>query len=114
MPSTRTTSSVGVALARRLRTGTVEVDGNPAGVVAPSGGFKASGIGRENGREGLDAYTEIKSIGLPLEGPRRVISALGDDLARHFAPPRRPDRPGDSAQGGRARPRRRASSTRSE
>lgn len=56
----------GVALARRLRTGTVEVDGNPAGVVAPNGGFKASGIGRENGREGLDAYTEIRSIGLPL------------------------------------------------
>ncbi|WP_230673267.1 aldehyde dehydrogenase [Rathayibacter sp. Leaf248] len=58
----------GVAVARRLRTGTVEVDGNPVGVVSPSGGFKASGIGRENGREGLDAYTEIKSIGLPLRG----------------------------------------------
>jgi len=57
----------GLAIARRLRTGTVEINGNPAGVIAPSGGFKASGIGRENGAEGLDAYTELKSLGLPLD-----------------------------------------------
>jgi betaine-aldehyde dehydrogenase len=29
------------------------------------GGFKASGIGREQGREGLDSYVETRSIGLP-------------------------------------------------
>jgi aldehyde dehydrogenase (NAD+) len=55
----------GVALARRIRTGTVEVNGSPAGFHAPFGGFKSSGIGREAGLEGFDAYVEIKSIGLP-------------------------------------------------
>lgn len=55
----------GVAVARRVRTGTVEVNGSPAGFHAPFGGFKASGIGREAGTEGFDAYVEIKSIGLP-------------------------------------------------
>lgn len=56
----------GVKIARRIRTGTVELNGNGVGWLAPAGGFKFSGIGRENGPEGLDAYTEIKSIGLPL------------------------------------------------
>ena len=34
----------------------------PADPAAPFGGFKASGIGREHGREGLDAYLETKSV----------------------------------------------------
>jgi betaine-aldehyde dehydrogenase len=55
----------GVRVARRIRTGTVEVNGSPAGFYAPFGGFKSSGIGREAGPEGFDAYVEIKSIGLP-------------------------------------------------
>ncbi|MFG2813636.1 aldehyde dehydrogenase [Streptomyces sp. NPDC048410] len=55
----------GVALARRIRTGTVEVNGSPVGFHAPIGGFKSSGIGREAGLEGFDAYVELKSIGLP-------------------------------------------------
>ena len=55
----------GVRVARRIRTGTVEVNGNPAGFHAPFGGFKSSGIGREAGPEGFDAYVEIQSIGLP-------------------------------------------------
>jgi aldehyde dehydrogenase (NAD+) len=55
----------GVALARRIRTGTVEVNGSSAGFHAPFGGFKSSGIGREAGLEGFDAYVELKSIGLP-------------------------------------------------
>jgi aldehyde dehydrogenase (NAD+) len=33
--------------------------------VAPFGGYKASGIGREFGREGLDHYVELKSIAPP-------------------------------------------------
>ncbi len=57
----------GLALARRLRTGTVEVNGNPVGFSAPIGGFKDSGIGREAGMEAFDAYTELQSIGLPRE-----------------------------------------------
>jgi aldehyde dehydrogenase (NAD+) len=55
----------GLDLARRIRTGTVELNGYPAGFHAPAGGFKCSGIGRENGPEGFDAYVELKSIGLP-------------------------------------------------
>ncbi|MGW4561252.1 aldehyde dehydrogenase [Streptomyces sp. NPDC004561] len=55
----------GVALARRIRTGTIEVNGSPVGFHAPIGGFKSSGIGREAGLEGFDAYVELKSIGLP-------------------------------------------------
>jgi aldehyde dehydrogenase (NAD+) len=54
-----------LSVARRIRTGTVEINGNPGGFHAPIGGFKRSGIGREAGLEGFDAYVEIKSYGLP-------------------------------------------------
>ena len=57
----------GLSVARRMRTGTVELNGNPAGYHAPMGGFKSSGIGRENGPEGLEPYVEPKSIGLPAD-----------------------------------------------
>jgi acyl-CoA reductase-like NAD-dependent aldehyde dehydrogenase len=57
----------GLEIARRIRTGTVALNGNPAGLAAPVGGFKASGIGREQGREGLDSYTEPRAIGLPAD-----------------------------------------------
>lgn len=53
-----------MSVARRIRTGTVEVNGAPVGFTAPIGGFKASGIGREAGLEGFDAYVELKSYGL--------------------------------------------------
>ncbi|MFF0488692.1 aldehyde dehydrogenase [Nocardia sp. NPDC004068] len=56
-----------LAVARRIRTGTVEVNGKGVGFHAPIGGFKNSGIGREAGPEGFDAYVEIKSYGLPDE-----------------------------------------------
>jgi acyl-CoA reductase-like NAD-dependent aldehyde dehydrogenase len=57
----------GLAIASRIRTGTVEINGSPTGFTAPVGGFKGSGIGREAGPEGLDAYTEPRSIGLPTD-----------------------------------------------
>ncbi|GAA2831537.1 hypothetical protein GCM10020220_020560 [Nonomuraea rubra] len=44
-----------LAVARRLRTGQVSVNFNP---VAPFGGYKGSGIGREKGRYGLEEFTE--------------------------------------------------------
>ncbi len=62
----------GLALARRMRTGTVELNGSPVGFSAPIGGFKDSGIGREAGLEAFDAYTEVQSIGLPGEFVYRV------------------------------------------
>lgn len=55
----------GLAVARQMRTGTVELNGSPVGAHAPTGGFKCSGIGRESGLEGFDAYVELQSIGLP-------------------------------------------------
>ena len=36
-----------------------------AGMQSPAGGFKESGIGREGGLEGFDAYVETRSISLP-------------------------------------------------
>ena len=52
------------AVARRLRTGQVEVNGGAFNAVAPFGGYKQSGVGREYGRFGLEEFLEIKSIQL--------------------------------------------------
>ncbi|GII55867.1 aldehyde dehydrogenase [Planotetraspora thailandica] len=52
----------GLAVARRIRTGTFMVNGAPAGFDAPFGGYKSSGIGREFGSVGLSTYLEYKTI----------------------------------------------------
>ena len=53
----------GVAVATEVRTGTFGVNqGYPMDPFAPFGGVKASGYGRELGREGIDSYTDTKSI----------------------------------------------------
>jgi aldehyde dehydrogenase (NAD+) len=57
----------GIAVARQIHTGTVEVNGNVTGFQAPMGGVKGSGIGRESGMEGFDAYVEYKAVGLPMD-----------------------------------------------
>jgi len=54
-----------VAVARRLRAGMVDVNGGGFNMLAPFGGFKQSGYGRELGRHGLGAYLEVKSLQLP-------------------------------------------------
>ncbi|WP_327108102.1 aldehyde dehydrogenase family protein [Nonomuraea glycinis] len=51
-----------MAIARRLRTGQVDVNGAHWNVLAPFGGYKQSGNGREFGRHGLEEYLETKSI----------------------------------------------------
>jgi len=50
-------------VARKLRSGMVDVNGAGIAVDAPFGGFKHSGIGREAGREGLLEFLEVKSVG---------------------------------------------------
>jgi len=49
-------------VARRMRTGQVDVNGGRFNPLAPFGGYKRSGIGREFGRYGLDEYFQIKSL----------------------------------------------------
>jgi len=56
-----------LAVARRLRAGFIGVNGGaPYGADVPFGGYKASGVGRQNGRAGFDQYTEIKSVAYPV------------------------------------------------
>jgi aldehyde dehydrogenase (NAD+) len=55
----------GMQIARRVRTGTYGVNMYMIETCAPFGGFKASGIGRELGPEGLMSYLEYKSIASP-------------------------------------------------
>lgn len=50
------------AMAKRLRAGSVKINGAGMEFALPFGGFKQSGIGRENGRQGVEAFTEIKSV----------------------------------------------------
>ena len=49
-------------VARRIRTGQVDVNGGKYNPLAPFGGYKHSGIGRELGMYGLEEYFQIKSI----------------------------------------------------
>ena len=50
------------ALARRIRTGNVHLNGAPVDPSAPFGGYKQSGNGREWGTYGLDEFLEVKAI----------------------------------------------------
>jgi aldehyde dehydrogenase (NAD+) len=55
-----------MSVARRVRTGTLMVNGgfwNAPDV--PFGGYRQSGVGRENGVEGFEEYLEVKAIALP-------------------------------------------------
>ncbi|MCC6765356.1 MAG: aldehyde dehydrogenase [Deltaproteobacteria bacterium] len=52
----------GIDIARRVRTGTHNVNFFMMAMTSPFGGFKSSGLGRELGPEGLRAYLEPKTI----------------------------------------------------
>ena len=59
----------GRALANRLRVGVVRVNGlDPYAADAPFGGYKQSGLGRQNGLEGFEQYLQTKTLGLPAAG----------------------------------------------
>jgi aldehyde dehydrogenase (NAD+) len=54
-----------MAIARKVRTGSISVNGGVwYGADAPYGGYKSSGIGRQNGIEGFNTYLETKLIGI--------------------------------------------------
>ncbi len=54
------------AIARRVRTGTLSLNGGIwYGADAPFGGYKQSGIGRQCGIEGLEMFTQTKTVGWP-------------------------------------------------
>ena len=51
-----------LAVGRRLRTGMVGINGGGFDALAPWGGYKSSGMGREQGRFGLEEYLEVKAV----------------------------------------------------
>ncbi len=52
-----------LAVARRIRAGTVSVNGGVYyNAASPFGGYKGSGVGRQNGREGFEQHLETKTI----------------------------------------------------
>ncbi len=53
-----------LAFARRMQAGQVDVNGGRFNPLAPFGGYKQSGLGREFGRHGLEEFLEIKSLQL--------------------------------------------------
>ena len=53
-----------VAVARRLRTGAVNVNAGFFSAYSPGGGYKQSGLGRERGTEGIRAFQEVKHMAI--------------------------------------------------
>jgi aldehyde dehydrogenase (NAD+) len=56
-----------LAVGRRIRAGTISINGGIGyGADAPFGGYKASGVGRQNGLEGFEQYLETKTIAVSI------------------------------------------------
>jgi len=58
------------SVAQQLRTGSITINGGHAGMspipYAPFGGYKQSGLGRENGDQGLDEFRQTKTVSWPV------------------------------------------------
>ncbi len=55
-----------LSVASRIRAGVLTINGSSwYGPASPFGGFKQSGVGRQNEFEGFEQYTETKTYGLP-------------------------------------------------
>jgi aldehyde dehydrogenase (NAD+) len=81
------------AVAARIRTGTVWInDWHYFHDMAPFGGYKQSGIGREMGHLGLAEYTEVKHVHVGVEvnpdakGGHRMLIARGRSLTYQYEP----------------------------
>ena len=57
-------TAAATAIARRLRTGAVNVNTAVVSAYAPSGGYKQSGLGRERGPDGIRAFQEVKHMSI--------------------------------------------------
>jgi aldehyde dehydrogenase (NAD+) len=64
-------SEYGQLIARRMRAGQVDVNGAPFNAAAAFGGFGASGIGREGGAFGIEEFTELRCIQLPVSSAKQ-------------------------------------------
>ncbi len=53
-----------IDVARRIRTGQIEINGGAFNPIAPFGGYKQSGHGRENGRYAIEELLQVKSLQL--------------------------------------------------
>ncbi len=53
-----------IAVAKRVRTGQIEINGGAYNPLAPFGGYKQSGHGRENGRYAIEELLQVKSLQL--------------------------------------------------
>jgi acyl-CoA reductase-like NAD-dependent aldehyde dehydrogenase len=53
-----------IGIARRIRTGQIEINGGAFNPLAPFGGYKQSGHGRENGRYAIEELLQVKSLQL--------------------------------------------------
>jgi aldehyde dehydrogenase (NAD+) len=70
-------------VARRIRTGTLGINGGVwYGADAPFGGYKGSGVGRQCGIEGLEMFTETKTVAWPAPG---VTEGTGPSWTRGAA-----------------------------
>ncbi len=56
----------GIEIAQQIRTGTYAINWYAFDPCCPFGGYKNSGIGRENGHEGVEHYTQQKSVLMPM------------------------------------------------
>ena len=54
-----------VSVAARIRAGSIHINGQGPSLMAPFGGYKQSGNGREWGPLGLEEFLEVKSVFLP-------------------------------------------------
>jgi acyl-CoA reductase-like NAD-dependent aldehyde dehydrogenase len=53
-----------ISVAKRIRTGQIEINGGAFNPLAPFGGYKQSGHGRENGRYAIEELLQVKSLQL--------------------------------------------------